>query len=65
VHREIPFEEITKSEIRQKFRFHKECVGVKLRRDSDQESIGREKYIEIHEVTVEIPSEGMGMMNCR
>jgi hypothetical protein len=46
VHREISFGEITKSKICRRFQVRKECVRVKLRRDSDKDPTERERYIE-------------------
>jgi hypothetical protein len=65
VRREIYFGEITKSELCQRFQVRKECVGVKLRRDSDKDPTERERSVEGCEVMVGIPLEGIGIMNNR
>jgi hypothetical protein len=57
VRKEISFEEITKSGFCQRFRVCKECAGIKLRRDNNQESTERRKFVEGCEVTSKIHSE--------
>jgi hypothetical protein len=35
--------------------------GIKLRNDSNKDSAEREKYVEGHKLTVEVPSEEVGV----
>jgi hypothetical protein len=39
--------------------------GIKLRRDSDKDLAEREKFVEGHKLTVEIPSEEVGVTDNR
>ena len=57
--------EINKYELCRRFQVRKECVRVKLRRDSNKDPKEKERYVESREVTIGILSEGIEITDSR